>query len=102
MHKALMHAEGQPVSSVTVRVGHLRQVVPDALLFSWEVVTDSSALKGAKLVIEQVPAVIECTNCGTQTTLDMPIMSCGSCESFDVTILSGEELVVVSMEIEER
>lgn len=102
LHKALSHAEGQPVTSVTVRVGHLRQVVPDALQFSWEVVTDSSALKGAALVIEQVPAVIECTSCGERTTLDMPIMSCGACESFDVTLLSGEELVVVSMEIDER
>ena len=38
---AAKHAEGRPVSQVTVQIGHLRQVVPDALQFSWEVVSST-------------------------------------------------------------
>jgi hydrogenase nickel incorporation protein HypA/HybF len=93
------HAEGRPVKQVTVRIGHLRQVVPDALQFGWEVVTDSTSLKGTELVIEQIPAVVECKICAQQTTLDMPILCCGSCGSFEVLLLSGEEFLVVSMEL---
>jgi hydrogenase nickel incorporation protein HypA/HybF len=52
-------------------------------------------------LIEQVPAVIECKECGVQTTLDMPILICGACESFEVRLLSGEEFLVVSMEVAE-
>jgi hydrogenase nickel incorporation protein HypA/HybF len=99
--KAAKHAGGRTVKQVTVRIGHLRQVVPDALQFSWEVVTDSTDLKGAELVIEQVPAVVECTECGERTTLDLPILACGSCQSLEVKLISGEEFLVVSMELAE-
>ncbi len=56
-------------------------------------------LKDAELVIEQVPAVVECHDCGARTTLDMPILSCGTCEGFNVKLLSGEELLVVSIDL---
>lgn len=93
------HAEGRPVSQVKVRIGHLRQVVPDALQFGWEVVSSTTQLKDAELVIEQVPAIVECLECGTRTTLDLPILACGACEGFDVKLLSGEELLVVSIDL---
>ena len=91
------HADGRSVSQVTVQIGHLRQVVPDALQFSWEIVatTTADALTEAELIVEEVPAVVECPSCSARTTLDMPILACGSCGSFDVTLVSGEELRVV-------
>ena len=98
---AVKHADGRAVTRVTVRIGHLRQVVPDALQFGWELLTESTTAKGAELVIEQIPAVIACHQCGTETTLDMPIMMCGACESFEVKVLSGEEFLIVSMDVEE-
>lgn len=98
---AAKHAEGRPVSQVNVQIGHLRQVVPDALQFSWEIVASSSAreLTDAALVVEQVPAVVECSECGQRSTLDMPILTCDSCGSFEVKLLSGEELLVVSIDL---
>jgi hydrogenase nickel incorporation protein HypA/HybF len=96
---AAKHADGLPVTRVTVRIGHLRQVVPDALQFSWEVVASQSGMPEAELVIEEVPAVVRCQACGERTTLDLPILACGACEGFDVTLLSGEEFLVVSMDM---
>jgi hydrogenase nickel incorporation protein HypA/HybF len=98
---ALQRAEGRPVTQVTVRIGHLRQVVPDALQFGWEVLTDDTDLKGCHLRIEHIPAKVACRMCQAETTLDMPILMCGACESFDVTLLSGEEFLLVSMEVME-
>ena len=95
------HAAGRPVSEVAVRIGHFRQVVPDALLFSWEVLTGGTDLEGSKLAIEQVPAVVVCKPCGAETTLDLPILMCGSCEGFDVELVSGEEFQIVSLELAE-
>ncbi|MGH9225383.1 MAG: hydrogenase maturation nickel metallochaperone HypA [Acidimicrobiales bacterium] len=95
------HAGGKPVAEVAVRIGYLRQVVPDALLFSWEMITSGSDLEGSTLAIEQVPAVVTCDVCGAETTLDMPIMLCGTCEASTVTLVSGEEFQVVSLELAE-
>lgn len=95
----LQRAKGRPVTRVTVRIGHLRQVVPDALQFGWDVLTESTELHGCELLIEQVPATVRCRTCDAETTLDMPILMCGACESFDVELLSGEEFLIVSMEV---
>jgi hydrogenase nickel incorporation protein HypA/HybF len=99
--KALRHADGRPVTKVTVRIGALRQVVPDALQFGWQMLTQSTDLMEADLVIEQVPAVVRCKVCGVKTELDMPILMCGSCGSFEVELLSGEEFLVVSLDLAE-
>jgi hydrogenase nickel incorporation protein HypA/HybF len=96
---AAKHADGHSVSQVNVQIGHLRQVVPDALQFSWHVVSEATALRDAVLVIEQVPAVVKCRSCGARTTLDVPMLACGQCEGFDVKLISGEELVVVSIDL---
>jgi hydrogenase nickel incorporation protein HypA/HybF len=97
----MKHADGRPVTQVTVRIGHLRQVVPDALRFGWELLTEPTELRGCALVIEQIPATVECRECRAVTTLDMPILVCGTCGSFEVTLLSGEEFLIVSMDLVE-
>ena len=43
--------------------------------------------------------MVECLDCGARTTLDLPILACGTCEGFDVKLLSGEELLVVSIDL---
>jgi hydrogenase nickel incorporation protein HypA/HybF len=101
MGTTMQRADGRPVTQVTVRIGHLRQVVPDALRFGWEVLTDATELRGCELLIEQVPAVVECRECRAETTLDMPILACGVCGSFEVTLRSGEEFLIVSMDVVE-
>jgi len=75
------HAGGQPVTKVLVRIGHLRQVVPDALTFSWQMMTTGGELEGSVLEVESVPATVACKACGAETTLDMPIVACGACYS---------------------
>ena len=87
------------MTRVLVRIGHLRQVVPDALTFSWQMLTAGTDLDGSVLEIESVPATVSCSACGAETTLDMPIVACGQCYSRDVTLLTGEEFAVVSLEL---
>ena len=93
------HAGGKPVTSVLVRIGHLRQVVPDALIFCWQMLATGTELEGSVLEVESVPATVACKACGVETTLDMPIVACGECFSRDVELLTGEEFAVVSLEL---
>lgn len=95
------HANGRPVSSVAVRIGHLRQVVPESLLFSWDMLTSGTDLEGSVLDVEHVPVTVECNRCHACTSLDAPIMLCGACDDSDVTVLTGEELLVVSLDLAE-
>lgn len=95
-------ADGRPVRRVNVRIGHLRQVVPDSLLFSWELLTEGSDLAGCALVIEHVPAVVHCPGCDRDTTLEWPVLMCAICESHDVALVSGEEFQIASMDVAEE
>ncbi|HEX3461715.1 MAG TPA: hydrogenase maturation nickel metallochaperone HypA [Acidimicrobiales bacterium] len=91
-------AEGRTVTRVEVRIGHFRQVVPDSLLFSWELLTAGTHLDGCELSIDHVPAVVDCRTCGQRSTLDLPILLCRSCDSSDVALVSGEEFLISSID----
>jgi hydrogenase nickel incorporation protein HypA/HybF len=99
---ALRHCHGRRVTAVELKVGHLRQVVPSALEFAFELVAQGTALEGAELRMEEVPATGDCRACGEQTPLpDFPLC-CRHCGGFDVEVARGEELLVDSLELQEE
>jgi hydrogenase nickel incorporation protein HypA/HybF len=95
------HARGRTVTKVEVRVGHLRQVVPSALEFAFELVAKGTVLDGAELELEDVPARGRCRDCGAETTLSGFPLACSACGGLDLELLAGEELQVESLELEE-
>ena len=97
----LARAGDRPVRRVEVRIGHLRQVVPDSLQFAWEMLTESTDLADCELVIEHVPAVVHCNACGADTTLDLPVLACAACEDMGVELRSGEELELAWIDVAE-
>ena len=99
---ALRHARGRPVAAVELKVGHLRQVVPSALEFAFELVSEGTPLEGAELRMEEVPAAGRCRSCGTDTPLPELPLCCRSCGSPDVEVTRGEELLVDALELEEE
>ena len=92
-------AAGRPVERVRVDVGHLRQVVPDTLSHSWELVVFNTPLEGVPLEVREVPAVIECKSCHARTTLEEPIFRCGTCGSTETEVITGDELFVTSLDL---
>ncbi len=91
------HAAGRRVASVHVKVGHLRQVVPQALEFGFELTAMGTVVEGAELTLEEVPARGECRACGAHTHLRQFPLGCERCASLDIEIVSGEELLVESL-----
>jgi hydrogenase nickel incorporation protein HypA/HybF len=98
---ARRHAAGRQVTKVELKVGHLRQVVPSALAFSFELVAQGTEVEGAELEMRAVPAVGACRRCGNETELQAFPLQCGSCGGFDLEIVAGEELEVESLDLEE-
>jgi hydrogenase nickel incorporation protein HypA/HybF len=96
------HAKGRRVTAVEVKIGHLRQVVPSALEFAFELVAQGTPLEGAQLEMVDVPAAGTCRGCGAKTPLPGFPFHCVTCGGFDVEVTSGEELLVQSLELEEQ
>jgi len=86
---------------VHVDVGALRQVVPDSLTFCWGLVNAGTPCEGSEMDVRVVPARLTCLDCGAETVLHEPVIRCGTCASAAVTIASGEELLVTSIELQD-
>jgi hydrogenase nickel incorporation protein HypA/HybF len=95
------HAAGRTVTRVEVKVGHLRQVVPSALEFAFELVAQGTAVEGAELVLEAVPATGRCRACGRHSELDGFPLRCAGCGGLELELLGGEELLVDALELED-
>jgi hydrogenase nickel incorporation protein HypA/HybF len=93
------HANGRRVTTVELKIGHLRQVNPTALTFGFELLTKDTVAEGAELVCTLVPAQITCRRCRSSTQANSFPFSCVSCDSFDVELVSGEEFHVESIEV---
>jgi hydrogenase nickel incorporation protein HypA/HybF len=95
------HANGRRVTSVEVKIGRLRQVVPSALEFSWELVAEGTAAEGSELVIVDVPVRLACRDCAAESRVEGFPLVCPSCSSSAVDVVAGEELHVEALELEE-
>jgi hydrogenase nickel incorporation protein HypA/HybF len=87
------------VERVHLKIGKLAAVVPESLRFCFDVAIKDTALDGAQLVIEELPVVARCKDCGQQWTINEPAFKCENCDSGSLEILSGRELDIESIEI---
>ena len=93
---------GGRVSAVHLRLGVMAGVVKDALLFSYDVVCEETALAGSRLVIEEVPLAVWCPRCEVQRVLaPNDAFRCAECGTPTPDVRAGRELELVALEIDE-
>lgn len=95
-------ARGGQVRRVYVRVGELSGVQPDSLAFCFEAIVQGTPFRRARMVVERVPAVRACRTCGTRFAHGAPLTACPGCGGVDAPLVSGDELMVSEVELDER
>lgn len=90
------------VHTVHLRLGALSGVDREALLYSFEMAARGSAIEGARLHISETTVTAWCDGCErAQRLWDVRNRRCPVCGAPTPTLVSGDELTVVSMEIED-
>ena len=98
----MRRAVGREVRTIHVRIGQLRQIVPDTLVYCWDLVSADTALAGSRLEVESIPARIRCRACDRTAELgDLPVFACGGCKGIDVEVVSGEEFLITALDLAE-
>ena len=97
----IRHADDRRVNSVQMRIGTLRQVVPDSLDFYFGICSRDTVCEGAELELEIIRAKLRCNSCGREWELDLPDFRCSSCSTGDVEVIAGTEFEVESIEVSE-
>ncbi|WP_397448611.1 hydrogenase maturation nickel metallochaperone HypA [Pseudomonas sp. NA-150] len=94
-------AGGARVLRVTLEVGRLSCVMPDALRFCFDVVTEGTPLQGSTLEIITLPGLSRCRDCGAPVQM-LDLLSRCSCGSVNLERpQGGDQLLIKSIEIEE-
>ena len=97
----LEHAGGRHIRTVDVEIGELSSVVPEAIEFCFEACSQDTLLEGARLTIVRIPGTGQCQECGRETPLAELYGACRHCGSNRVTIVTGEELRVREIEVDD-
>lgn len=96
---AIDHAQGAKICRLTLEIGQLTAIMPDAIEFCFDICAQGTPLEGATLEIIQRPGLGQCQACGQQVALDQPFGVC-DCGSTHLTIIQGEELTLKELETE--
>jgi len=87
-------------SLIRVRIGPLAGVVPELLATAFPLAAAGSRMEHAVLDLVAAPIKVRCQTCGAETEAAMNRLICGACGDWHTQILSGDELLLESVELE--
>ena len=89
------------VTCITLDIGEMTQVVEEAMQFAFDALTEGEELfDGAELVMNFIPCRSKCFECGAEFSHDRYHMKCPECASGHTIVVSGKEMHIASIEIE--
>ncbi len=87
------------VKRITLEVGPLSSVEPEAMRFGFDVVMRGTLADGAKLDIVTPPAEARCLSCFELITVTDRFASCPKCGGTDLQISGGDSLRIKELEV---
>ena len=88
------------VRRVMVRVGGVRKINPELMAFVFSAAAKDTPAEGALLSVMILPVTVKCLTCGKVSVSEEEEFACPLCGSKNVQILSGLELNIEALEIE--
>jgi len=88
------------VTKVEVKIGKLSGVEPHLLQTAFVTFKEQTICDGAEFVLHLQDLVIQCHTCNTQSTLKKNEFECPTCKGNDVTVIDGEEMYLMRLEME--
>lgn len=88
------------VVAIIVGVGPLSGVEADLLQNAYTIARTGTVAEHAQLMIESLPIKISCKQCGKESNASANNLVCPHCANWQTTLLSGDELMLMSVELE--
>lgn len=89
----------QRIHRLTLRVGRMAGVEPEALTFAFAALSAGTAAAGAELAIETVPTICRCAECDREFEPPDFIYRCPTCGTLSTVLSGGQELELASLEV---
>jgi hydrogenase nickel incorporation protein HypA/HybF len=99
------------VTVVNIEVGEFTFLIPEQLVFNFEIASKNTILEGAELRIKNIKGQLLCGDCGFEgdsiVDADIPPqlaafapMKCPKCGSSSTTITGGKDFIITNIEAE--
>lgn len=85
------------VNKITLEIGKLSSIEPEALRFGFDVVMQGSLAEHAELVMTELIGLGLCQSCQQQTTMATLYESCRYCGHPFVTVIQGLEMKIKNL-----
>jgi len=92
--------QAQRATSLTLSIGPLSGVVPELLANAFPLVAAGTLVADARLEFNTMPIVVSCASCQAETTASINQLVCGACGDWHTRIISGDDLLLQSIELE--
>lgn len=99
VEESIRESGASRVSAVNIDIGSLAGVDPDSLEFCYEACSKNTPLEGSRLNINRIDAIGFCAICDKESSIAGNYSICDECMG-PVKLLTGEEMEVVSVEVE--
>lgn len=88
------------ILSVDVKIGVLSGVEPHFFKTTFDTFKEQTICDGAKLNMNIQKVVVTCNACNQTSTLDENVFLCPKCQSDDIRVLDGEDMMLMRLEME--
>lgn len=92
--------QARTVTRILVQIGPLSGVEPSLLAQAFPIASAGTPAAGARLVLESLPVRVRCEQCGAESDALPNRLLCGACGDYHTRLLSGDELLLASVELE--
>lgn len=90
----------QRVTRIVLNIGPLSGVEPDLLRQAYPLAAANTVAAEAELVMESADIVVRCSQCATESKVSANRLLCGSCGDYRTQVVSGDELTLMSVELD--
>ncbi len=87
------------VGRITLRIGKLAGVEPDLLRAAFPLVAAGTACERATIIIEDSAVQVRCRYCRAVSEVRPNRLLCAQCGAWQVTVLSGDEMLLAQVEL---
>ena len=95
---ALQH-QAIAVDSISLQIGPLSGIESTLLIQAFPFAAAQTIAANAELIIEEMPVVILCKKCGSETSATPNKLLCSQCGDCHTQLLSGDEMLLVNVEL---
>ncbi len=88
------------VTRLEVKIGVLSGVETELLQTAFDTFKEGTICDGAKFIMKIQPVLVRCRDCGNENELAKDEYVCPNCASQNLEILDGEEMYLMSLELE--